>query len=59
MFKIRGFTGEEIYRKILDYNIRLEKYTLNAVVVTIYPLNTKEDLLKLIEAINDLNNISN
>jgi hypothetical protein len=51
LFKVKGLTGEEIYNKLLLSNIRAEKYTNLACVITICFLNNREDIQALINAV--------
>ena len=44
LFKLKGLTGEEIYDKLLARNIRAEKYTDVALLITICFLNNLEDV---------------
>lgn len=36
VFKVKGLTGKDLYRKLFDMNLELEKFTANACIVTIF-----------------------
>lgn len=55
-FKVKGLKGNELYMLLFSYNVRLEKATLNAVVVTVLLTTTKQDIDHLIEVIKVISN---
>ena len=55
MIKIKGLSGELFFEKLLERNIRIEKNTQKAILITISLLNNKDDIMHLVEEIQKLN----
>ena len=51
MIKIKGLSGETFFEKLLERNIRVEKHTKKAILVTISLLNNEDDIKHLVEEI--------
>eukprot|EP01023_Acetabularia_acetabulum_P037949 TRINITY_DN3624_c0_g1_i1.p1 TRINITY_DN3624_c0_g1~~TRINITY_DN3624_c0_g1_i1.p1 ORF type:complete len:482 (-),score=48.69 TRINITY_DN3624_c0_g1_i1:467-1888(-) len=56
LIKIKGLGGQKFFNKLLKKNVRVEKSTLTAILVTISLLNNQHDIDHLIQEIQNIDN---